>query len=590
MPRDRTLVSDDERDNALVEIVEFAKDVNIKLSKKNWGKNYVQKDDTKTNGYYIVLARPTVKGVESWTALNHECCHLLFDSPISEALDIFAYWIRDKPAEHRAFYTRVYKHMWNILEDQRIEYLGGKLWVGTGRRFFKMRKKIGEMKREETEDPLKLTPPDLILMCRFLQGDYVKENKYYGVINQALDDVEGTGTYGAIIVLKNIKSIIDYWLRDYMNEIKDEPHTSTRWSGMSHLKKSPWWSKKATQDDIDRKDDHHKWQNPDSSSAIKSTPQNVWDVIKNDDVSDDIIQEEINNSKHDGNNDIDNLRNAITALNSVKKDNDKFVEHGERESSDDKILIEKEILTGLKMVFKALAERPKTRITSEGYEVDIESYIERKITKKDRTKCLKDKKNENGISLLISIDGSSSMGEQDNMSKARRFVRTLFTATKHIDNVEIKAQVWSSNSSGIVWVTDINSINDCNQITTGVQKGFYNLTPTHKAIMLASKTAKHMQGNKKLVIMITDGIPNYAKRGFLIPRATVEKMAKNAFTKSLRVTPNFMCILLGRSHPHTNLIMRNIFGEKRFMRVDNFSEASERIIRDFKQLTIRVLK
>ena len=70
MPRDRTLVSDDERDNALVEIVEFAKDVNIKLSKKNWGKNYVQKDDTKTNGYYIVLARPTVKGVESWFSMS----------------------------------------------------------------------------------------------------------------------------------------------------------------------------------------------------------------------------------------------------------------------------------------------------------------------------------------------------------------------------------------------------------------------------------------------------------------------------------------------------------------------------------------
>ena len=100
MPRDRTLVSDDERDNALVEIVEFAKDVNIKLSKKNWGKNYVQKDDTKTNGYYIVLARPTVKGVESWTALNHECCHLLFDSPISVKLFLIPTSISPLPLNH----------------------------------------------------------------------------------------------------------------------------------------------------------------------------------------------------------------------------------------------------------------------------------------------------------------------------------------------------------------------------------------------------------------------------------------------------------------------------------------------------------
>ena len=46
-----------------------------------------------------------------------------------------------------------------------------------------------------------------MLMTRFMQGENYLSNKYFLAMKQAMKDVELTGKFGSIIVLKKIKPL-----------------------------------------------------------------------------------------------------------------------------------------------------------------------------------------------------------------------------------------------------------------------------------------------------------------------------------------------------------------------------------------------
>ena len=146
MVRDRELVSDVDRNRALLDIIEHVRDCKIKFSS---GYSSKVSDDGITDGiqkYKITLASPAVKGVESFTALNHECFHILFESEFKIIHRIIKDWTNNGQERNKATY---YKYAINLLEDQRIESLGGQLWLGTGKRFEKMREKRGKILQKE---------------------------------------------------------------------------------------------------------------------------------------------------------------------------------------------------------------------------------------------------------------------------------------------------------------------------------------------------------------------------------------------------------------------------------------------------------
>ena len=59
---------------------------------------------------------------------------------------------------------------------------------------------------------------------------------------------------------------------------------------------------------------------------------------------------------------------------------------------------------------------------------------------------------------------------------------------------------------------------------------------------------KRMRGYNKLIILITDGYPNYSKNGTSIPGSVYNQQCKKSLQKVLKITPNVICFLVGPEH------------------------------------------
>jgi len=115
--RDRELVSDTERNRALIDIIENIKNCNIKLTTGECSSvRETGKINNITNQYKISLSSPAIKGIETFTALNHECWHILFDSQFKIINRVLADWTDGDDMNKRTYY----KFAINLLEDIRI--------------------------------------------------------------------------------------------------------------------------------------------------------------------------------------------------------------------------------------------------------------------------------------------------------------------------------------------------------------------------------------------------------------------------------------------------------------------------------------
>ena len=547
MARDRELVSDVDRNRALLDIIEHVRDCKIKFSS---GYSSKVSDDGITDGiqkYKITLASPAVKGIESFTALNHECFHILFKSEFKIIHRIIKDWTNNGQERNKAIY---YKYALNILEDQRIESLGGQLWIGTGKRFEKMREKRGKILQKEQKGNYStdVSPVDLLLYIRFKQGENYLSNKYFLAMKQALEDVALTGSKGSIKTMLKIKPILDEWWKD---NAKDD-HENFNCNRMYRNNITSNWIGK------------------------EASPQNMNDVSK--DYND--INSEIKKEKEAGQNVMDEVNDKINQTTYDKEDLSyvKFVERGESYA-----IYNESISDNMRKLFRKLTMIPKEIINDQGNEVDIESYITNRIEGKNLNRCLIDKKTQQGVCVLISVDVSNSMNNNDKIEIARKLVGTLFKSVEDLKNVKVKAQTWSSGSDGRIHIQEINNFKETKYITTGMG----GMTPTHLAIKYASMTAKKMKGDKKLIIMLTDGHPQYYKNNFKLHLNQLITMSQKSMIKALRQTPNIMCVLVG-SGLYIG-VMTQIFGAKRFIHTASMDEASETVIKKFRQLIMRTM-
>ena len=198
-----------------------------------------------------------------------------------------------------------------------------------------------------------------------------------------------------------------------------------------------------------------------------------------------------------------------------------------------------------------------------------------------------------GASVVISIDGSGSM-RGSNIDQVRNLVATLYESVKGLPNIEIKANVWASNSKGNCGITDINSKEDCHHIN--VMDSNYYYTPTHLALDYSSRQLKQMKGRRKLLIMITDGVPQYQNNFFTMKRDVLLKMTRKSMLKVMRATPHIMILHVGRNGRYvrglnmtTDEYLSAIFGAKRIMNVPMY-DVSDIVVKRFQDLVVRTLK
>ena len=566
MPRDVNLLSDKDLYVKTANMVEHVRNCKIKIlygGTDNFCSYFNEKFSVR-HQYLINLANPPVKGIQKYTALIHELGHVLYETPFYECSTLFRNgkgWIEIKELAHNVY---------NALEDQRIESHLSRNYLAYGKRFDKTRENLGKsMKKQEkwkNNNPL-----FILLAIRFKREDLVKNSKHFHVYKHAIENVERTDKYGALRILLTLKK----YLLEYNDFRKYETDDSDNLSLNSELvqeqKESDW---SVTHQ-------HSKPSNRSPSTIgipdelrgkVDLTAEQLKDIIAEGKRLGEMEFQEVREKLTEPTNNLNPLPANVTKINRGSPINEHTV-----------FTIDSNLSKKLRFTFRKLQERKKETISEEGYDVEVEQYVENFISGVNLSNCLISNKKKTDASILISIDGSTSM--EARMPLVRNLVATLLDSVKNHKNIYVKCNVWSSDYEGKIGITEINGIKDIKKISTVKQ---YFATPTHMGIEYSRRMLKEMKGKKKLMIMLTDGSPNYYTKGRRTARDIYAKRCKKELQKLLTVTPNVICIGIMNNYKAQER-MNKLFGSKRVIYVNSFNYAAEKVIKQFKQVVSNAL-
>lgn len=568
--RNTDLLSNNDMYEKYANVVEVVR--NAKISIVHAGQTnmvqYMGMKDTK-HVFRIFSAKPNVKGIEKFVGIIHELAHVLFQSPFNATKKLFKDNWGLKDEDYKFFFN-----VFNVLEDQRIESQMGKMYLKHASRFDKTTKKLGKLMGDDLRNQ---NPIDILLTIRFQRGkDIVNDTKDYDVYAKALEDVLLTDRFGALRVMVTIKPYLDKYLSDRkkildpsIDDLLAEPDTpDTRQNRDKRMEQ---------RSEMSRENTDFQENNLESSGE---TDLEVPEELLNPDQETKKSKEEIVDiGKQEGEgvvNDIfESLRGEIPQQVLPKR-----VKLVKREPN--KVRPNMKVAKGLSKIFKTMKMQKKDFIDSEGEEVDVDTYVENLIRGNNLNNCRVNKKITNGIALVISIDGSSSM-RGDRMNTASKLVATMYESIKDIDNVEIRANIWGSNGRGIIGMTEINNKGDLNQISCHRD---YTVTPTHMGLEYSAQMLKKMKGSKKMMIMITDGMPNYYIGGYHMSFVNYMKTCAKSMLKARKVTNNLNCIVVSSSSSYRYNPIRRLFKSNNIMQVDTMNDASEKVIKQFKKMVM----
>ena len=589
MARDLQLLGEKELFDKTKKIAEFIRNAEIKLNYTR-GDNWVSfqgVDDKWKEQYVINLATPTAKGIPKYVALLHELGHVIYETPFTQIKKLMKYW-GDFP-----YYFNVY----NVLEDQRMESHLVKGYLSYQKKFNKCLNGLGKNMDSNLDYN---NPFNALLAIRFRRDDLVENYKYKDVMVKALQDTLETDKYGALKVLVTLKQIIDEYLTE-QNEKKNTMNVSaTELNNQTkdYLSKyDPSHSKEEYDIPLDPKELNKYGLNKDKENmvaedefidSISDMDESFKETLKERDswqrsgLSDESKDEIIVQAKELGEELQDKIQEQLLGTTSDKTPPSvKMIERKGEQEPD----INTSILNDLKKLFKYLKMGQKGFIDYEGSDIDVDSYISNYIKGVDLSKSYRNTKSHYGASVVVSIDASTSM-RGNRITVARNLMATLFESVKGLNNIELRANVWSSDRSGIIGIEEINNRKDCKNISVSSR---YAYTPTHMALEYSARMLKELRGKKKLLIVVTDGYPNYNKDGRRMPLDRYQDMCKKSLKKVLKVTPNVVFVTIAEKYWVFD-IMEKIFGKKRVIRVPNMINGAEKVISNFRRIILRTFE
>ena len=573
-----------------IDIVEFASNSKIDLQivkGENWCTfQGIDKKDSKKL-YTISLSSSRKTAIPIYTALIHELGHILYETPFTPIKKLLKSKKSQLPktitgspisAEQKPKISseQLYHKVFNVLEDQRIESQISKSYLGHKERFEKTRYNLGKAGFGEFADFE--NPVFALLAIRFMRDDIVKNTKYYQIYKKALEDVEETDRFGALRVLISIKKYIDEYLSK--QESSEKPNSTGFPDPPSTLDNKHLKDMVQLSQELKEKRDQLLHGNLPPTIRHKSPDFPIPPELQKSDFSEDEIKEIIQDGKKQGEEQFQNIQDKLISrprldntLSNVKKIS--------RPSCNYEI--DRKIAKGMNKVFKLLKLRSKSFIDFSGSQIDVDEYIENISKGTNLNRCYENSKSVHGASIVISIDASLSMHDEKIIT-ARNLVATLFESIKGIPNMELRGNIWSSHGSGLIGITEINNIKDVKQISV---RRNYNLTPLHMGLEYSMKMLKEMRGTNKLLILITDGQPNYYKNHNLVPDNIYNNQCKRSLQKVLKITPNVICFLVGKEDNNIKKIMTDIFSSKRFIIVPTMKKASQNTIEKFRHFVIK---
>ena len=542
-------------------------------------------------GFKIIKAKPKLKGIDGNTAMNHELAHVLFNSFDPKALKTLRDWAfqwgaQGSPAYAKAF--DIYHTAMNVIEDQRIESLWGRIYLGNFRDFQRVRKKLG--KSLEFIDH----PSAVLLAERFFRPDLVSPSKYAEVA-PFIHDVEGKDLSATMIVMKRIKPFLDEKIKNGIDTVQEYNDASER-----YRKKAADVSD--TSDEVERQNsiksrdeeyrkikDISKVMREDSTPTLTETRSNprlgtvneesMTDVEKytDEELGTNNYEEALKSSEDEAHSRLQEIKQSMEGTDMVKAPTyirDKPVQTHTKYKPN----VDTKVVASLKRLLRTFKEKTHEDVSDEGYDLDIGEYINMKSN--GYGDCFIEDKDTNGLSIVLSIDGSGSMASHNRM--VADMVQTIHESTKGEKEIEIKTIVWSSDRMGNVALQRFNT-NDIQYIP--YQRGGY--TPTHFGISEGSKELAKMNGRRKLLILITDGFPNYHTNGVKVRTDATASATIKAYKKAMRTTPNIAVVGVGMMQ--TNTYMKNMFGNK-YIACRSMNEVGQFMTTTLRREIVRVMK
>ena len=550
------------------------------------GDNYIFKRDQGVDaGYVINIPKKPNSGINRYTAFNHELGHYAFDSFNNQ----FGLHINEElaniPTEHQDKALEIYRTVFNILEDQRVESLMGSIYLGTGKRFKQTRRRLGSMKPSDhkAKDPL-----DSLHCAREFREDSVPRK--FNDAKQIIEKIAKKDSDASIILAKHyIKTTVNPWLLTQLKNLDKEAgddQSKMKKDPTKPIEPTPLLKKVFKQSFLEnRQSDHRELSDMNELDTMEDTK----DSIKKSETD---LEGSLQDSAKNAKDKIGDIKDAIEKEARLSKQSSMKLTDGVQEHKDnDKLSHSYEgiepnnrVASQLNKIFKLLQANNKPRISDTGDMISVQEVIRRKSRGYGDIHIKQTPKN--SLAIRVSIDASGSMHGMP-IKIARDMMATLYKSINGINNISLKGVVWSGSEYNTA-VCDVNNIQQTDRIVT--HGAFGGGTPTPQGVEYSERQLESDKGKKKLLIVITDGYPNSCSNSNLTPEQMTRKEINRANKKGIITLGIGVGMRQHGSDNRTDDNMALMFGKRGYMLTSDMENTSNLVIKKFRDIVIRQLK
>lgn len=544
--------------------------------RENEGENYIYKE---RDNYVINISNKPINGVNKYTVFNHELAHYAFDSANTDFPDYIDEELNQIPPEHRDKALEIYRSVFNIVEDQRVESLLGETYLGTGMRFRHARRRMGGLKPKNLKS---VHPLDALHNAREYRGDSIP--KEWEEARDIMDDVEMKDKEASIVLSKlYIKNVLNPWIIEQLSnckslgDIKPDPNGKIEYKidmNMPITSKAELDGAFQTAYTENRQCDHRELEAETCDSqdlkdmcakvnrgesledSLEKLESRAYDLIQ---AFKDKIEQEARNARRSFCPNVDKI------------------EYTSRENNFNYPKPDRETSKGINKILKFLQIRNRPRIRDCGEEISIPAVIQRKA--RGYGDVFIQQRNKNRLAICVSIDASGSMNGFP-IETARDMMATMYKAIEGIKDVEIRGVIWAG-SADTVGITQVHNLKECRFIHT--ESGEYGGTPTAYAVEYSERIVEEMKAKKKLLVVITDGYPNSIQGNI-----TAEQLVRINVNRARKKGIATIGMWVGGHSGDDN--MDRMFGEDGYVPVSNMKDASSKVIKEFKKVVLNQYK
>ena len=550
------------------------------------GDNYIfKRENGADKGYVINIPKKPNSGINRYTAFNHELGHYAFDSFNNQ----FGLHINEElaniPTEHQDKALEIYRTVFNILEDQRVESLMGSIYLGTGKRFKQTRRRLGSMKAPDhkAKDPL-----DSLHCAREFREDSVP--RQFTEAKNVMEKIAKKDSDASIILAKHyIKTTVNPWLLKQLKNLDKDAGDD-----QSKMKKDP--TKEITPSPLlkkvfkksfmeNRQSDHRELSDMNELDKMEDTKDQVTNAQSD-------LEGALGQSAKNAKDKIGDIKEAIEKQARESKISAMKLTEGVQEWKDDDRLAHSydvsepnnRVASHLNKIFKLLQANNKPRISDTGDMISVQEVIRRKSRGYGDIHIKQTPKN--SLAIRVSIDASGSMHGQP-IKIARDMMATLYKSIQGVNNISLKGVVWSGSEYNTS-VCEVNNMKQTDRIIT--HGAFGGGTPTPQGVEYSERQLESDKGKKKLLIVITDGYPNSCSNSTLTPEQMTRKEINRANKKGIITLGIGVGMKKYGSDERTDDNMALMFGKKGYMLTSDMENTSNLVIKKFRDIVIKQLR